>query len=343
MSTVIDPNAIFSGAPVSLTYGGVEAGSTLSAPKLSLDVAGGAPDFKNAGGPIKATRGIRTIIPSVEIQVSEITAQKLAWAMPGATADSSESVGVTRAGLDTTLAADPALGATNLKVTSVATVNVGDFVRVGAAGVAATEDNSEVVRVLTVGTAASGGTGLDVENSAGGGMLADYASADEIKTVVGTVLAAPAASGATNIKVDAVTALAAGEFVRIGYTGHYETREITAVGTAGAGGTGVTFSVPLTRDHALDEWVVKVAALGGVTIRPVVGRIPTSAYQDLVLTDIGADGRTLIVTLENALSAESQEITFDDDPAQPIGLSLKFTAHYDPDLPRQVPITIAMA
>ena len=213
----------------------------------------------------------------------------------------------------------------------------------GAAGVAATEDNSEVVRVLTVGTTGGAGTGIDVENSAGGGMLADYANADEIKTVVGTVLAAPAASGATNVKVDAVTSLAAGEFIRIGYTDHYETREITAVGTAGPAGTGVTFAVPLTRDHALDEWVVKVAALGGVTIRPAVGRIPTSAYQNLVLTDIGADGRTLIVTLENALSAESQELTFDDDPTQPLGLSLKFTAHYDPDLPRQVPITIAMA
>lgn len=335
MSTVIDPNAIFSGAPVSLTYGGVEAGSTLSAPKLSLDVAGGAPDFKNAGGPIKATRGIRTIIPSVEIQVSEITAQKLAWAMPGATADSSESVGVTRAGLDTTLAADPALGATNLKVTSVATVNVGDFVRVGAAGVAATEDNSEVVRVLTVGTAASGGTGLDVENSAGGGMLADYANADEIKTVVGTVLAAPAVAGASNVKVDSVTGLAIGEFIRVGYVGHYETRELSAVGTAGPAGTGLTFVIPLTLDHGLDEWVVKVTTLGLTTLQPVAGRMPSAAHHNVVLTGVGLDGLPLIVELDDALSLVDQDIPFSDDDWS--GFDVELEAYGDPNAPADLP------
>lgn len=343
MSTTVDPSAIFSGAPVSLTYGGVECGATTSAPKLNLDVESGAPAFTNAGGPVKNTRGIRKITPSVELTVNEITAQKLAWAMPGATAESSESVGQVLAGLDTTLAADPALGATNVKVTSVTTVTVGQFVRIGAAGVAATEANSEILRVLTVGTTGGGGTGLDVENSAGGGCLLDHANGAEIKTVTGTILSAPAASGATNVKLDSVTGLAIGDFLRIGYVGHYETRELTAVGTAGAGGTGVTFAVPLTRDHAADEWAIEVTALGGTTIRPVVGRIPSSAYQDLVLTDVGADGKTLIVTLENALSSESQSLEFNDDPANPLGLALKFTAHYDEATPRQVPITIAIA
>lgn len=341
MSTTVDPSAIFSGAPVSLTYGGVECGATTSAPKLNLDVTSGAPEFTNAGGPVKNTRGVRKIIPSVELTVNEITAQKLAWAMPGATADSSESVGQVRAGLDTTLGADPALGATLIRLTSVTTVATNDFVRIGAAGVAATEANSEVVRVTTVGTA--GATDTVVENSAGGGCLLDHANGAEVKTVTGTILAAPAASGATNVKLDSVTGLALGDFLRIGYVGHYETRELTAVGTAGAAGTGVTFAVPLTRDHAADEWAIEVTALGGTTIRPVVGRIPSSAYQDLVLTDVGADGKTLIVTLENALSSESQSLEFNDDPANPLGLALKFTAHYDEATPRQVPITIAIA
>lgn len=168
-------------------------------------------------------------------------------------------VGVPVAGLVTTLAADPALGATNLRVASVTTVTANQFVRAGAAGVTATALNSEVVRVLTVGTTGSGGTGLGIESDTGGGMVLDRASADEVKTITGTLLAAPAAIGAVNVKVDSVTGLSIGTVVRLGYVGHYETRTLTVVGTALAGGTGITFAAPLKRDHSLDEWVVVVA------------------------------------------------------------------------------------
>lgn len=341
MPSTIDPSAIFSGAPVSILYGGVECGATTAVPKLTLDVEAGGPDFTNAGGPVRNTRITRKIIPSVELTVNEMTAQKIAWALPGATAASSQSVGQVRAGLSTTLAADPALGATTLSLTSVTTVALNDFIRIGAAGVAATEANSEVVKVTTVGTAGGGNT--VVENSAGGGCLLDHANAAEVKTVTGTILAAPAVAGATNIKVDSVTGLTANDYVRIGYVGHYETRQLTAVGTTGPAGTGLTFAIPLTRDHALDEWVIEVEALGGTTIRPAIGRIASAAYQTLVLTDIGADGATLIVTLENAMSAETQELSFDDDPANPLGLTLKFTGHYHESTPTQVPLTIQMA
>ena len=36
----------------------------------------------------------------------------------------------------------------------------------------------------------------------------------------------------------------------------------------------------------------------------------------------------MIVTLENATSAETQALEFSDDPANPLGLTLKFTGHY---------------
>jgi len=342
MATTVDPSAIFSGAPVSITYGGVEMGATTEAPKLSLDVTAGAPEFTNAGGPVKGTHGIQKIIPSVEITVNEMTAQKIAWAMPGATATSSASLGQTLAGLDTTLAADPALGATNVKVTSVTTVNTGQFVHIGPVSLP-TELNSEIVQVMTVGTTGGGGTGLDVQNDAGGGLRIDHANAEQIKTVNGTLLAAAAAAGATNVKVDAVTGLVPGDFVRFGYAGHYETRALSAVGTGGPAGTGISFVIPLTRDHALDEWAIEVTALGGTTIRPIVGRIPTSAYADLILTDVGADGQTLVVTVENAISAESQSMEFSDDPKKPLGLTMKFTGTYAAATPRQVPITFVMS
>lgn len=342
MVSTINPSAIFSGAPVSILFGGVECGATTAVPKLSLEVEAGGPEFTNAGGPVRNTRVTRRIVPTIELTVNEMTAQKIAWALPGATATSSASLGQTLAGLDTTLAADPAIGATNVKVASVTTVTVGQFVHIGPVA-GATEANSEVVRVLTVGTTGGGGTGLDIENDAGGGLRIDHANAEQLKTVNGTILSAPAAAGATNIKVDSVANLAVGDFIRIGYLGHYETRQLTAVGTALAGGTGLTFAIPLTRDHSLDEWVIEVTALGGTTIRPVIGRIASAAYQDLVLTDLGADGATMIVTLENAMSAESQELEFDDDPAKPLGLTLKFTGHYHETTPTKVPLTIAMS
>jgi hypothetical protein len=337
MATTIDPSAIFSGAPVSLTYGGVECGATISAPKLTLEVESGAPAFTNAGGPVKSTRGIRRIIPAVEVVVNEVTAQKLAWAMPGATATSSQSVGQLRAGLATTLGADPALGAVTINLTSVTTCAVGDFLRIGDT---LTEALCEVVRIVTKGTA--GALDTVIENSAGGGLLIDHGNGEAVVTVTGTLLAAPCLAGATNIKVDAVTALAPLDYVRIGYVGHYETRQLSAVGTIGPAGTGLTFTIPLSRDHALDEWVIEVTALGSTTIRPVVGRIESAAYKDLVLTDVGADGQQLVVTLENALSAETQTLEFGDDPANPLGLTLKFTGHYLPATPTVVPLTIGL-
>ena len=62
-------------------------------------------------------------------------------------------------GGNTTLAADPALGATNFKVTAVTNFNVGDWVRIDTAG------NREYRRITAVGTAGSGGTGIDVDTA----------------------------------------------------------------------------------------------------------------------------------------------------------------------------------
>ena len=282
MTATVQPDRMFFGAPASLTIDGVEAGTTFDPPHVTIEYETNADKTQPQGArsKIKGLLFVKSAVCKAKFKVNEFTSQKLGWVMPGATATTSESVGSPVAGLDTTLAADPALGATNLKVASVTTVTVGQCIRVGAAGVAATEANSEVLKVLTVGTTGGAGTGLDVENSAGGGALLDHANAAEVKTVTSTVLAAPAVAGATNLKVDAVTDLAAGSFVRVGYVGHYESRELSAVGTAGVGGTGITFVIPLTMDHGLDEWVVKVTTLGLTTLQPVAGRVPNNAHND---------------------------------------------------------------
>jgi hypothetical protein len=76
-----------------------------------------------------------------------------------------------------------------------------------------------------------------------------------------TTLSAAVVKGATNIKVASVSNFVAGDKITIdqaanGYgAGDPETRTITAVGTTGAGGTGITLDAPLDRDHANARFV----------------------------------------------------------------------------------------
>lgn len=62
-------------------------------------------------------------------------------------------------GASTTLAADAARGAINLKVAAITGIAVGDKLLIGSSLVAA----GEIVRVTVVGTAGAGGTGLSIE------------------------------------------------------------------------------------------------------------------------------------------------------------------------------------
>ena len=64
-----------------------------------------------------------------------------------------------------------------------------------------------------------------------------------------TTLAAPAAIGATNIKVGSVTGFVAGMAITIDTGANAEPATIMTVGTAGAAGTGITLTGPLTKNH----------------------------------------------------------------------------------------------
>jgi hypothetical protein len=61
-----------------------------------------------------------------------------------------------------------------------------------------------------------------------------------------TTLAAAASAGDTNVKVTSVSGFAAGQTLRVGT----ELVAITSVGTAGAGGTGISFAPALASPHA---------------------------------------------------------------------------------------------
>jgi hypothetical protein len=119
-----------------------------------------------------------------------------------------------------------------------------------------------------------------------GAVSTTLATTDAGGTPFTSTLAAASLAGATNIKVVAVTNLTPGDYVRFDVTagGLAEYRVIDIVGTAGAGGTGITFRDPLVRDHA--NGVAAVEAVGDGKTEVTGGsvrRMPSTAYNDWAL------------------------------------------------------------
>ena len=85
MAVTITPEELYFGSPTTLTYGGVDVGGTTEPPTLQIEITENHPDFQNAAGPIVGTSVITDIVVSVSLMVNQMTAAKLAWALPGAT------------------------------------------------------------------------------------------------------------------------------------------------------------------------------------------------------------------------------------------------------------------
>jgi len=131
---------------------------------------------------------------------------------------------VGKRGTQAYLAEDAAAGSTNLKVTSVADLSVGDKIRLD---IDSKGHGIETVTVKNVGTEAKH-----------------------------TNLSAGAAAGATNIKVRMVGKFAVGEKLLVGMPANHEEVTISAVGTGGRNGSGIDFSPALAKEHGMDELVL---------------------------------------------------------------------------------------
>jgi len=131
---------------------------------------------------------------------------------------------VGKPGTQAYIAADAFVGTTNIQVTSVANISVGDKIRLDIDSVG---HGIETVTVTHVGTPA---------NRAG--------------------LAANANAGATKIKLRNVKGLTVGDKLIIVTPANQETLTITAVGTPGPNGTGVDFTPALAKAHANGEVVI---------------------------------------------------------------------------------------
>lgn len=124
---------------------------------------------------------------------------------------------VGKPGTQAYLGAEAPAGATNIKVTSVKNISVGDKIRLDIDSVG---HGIETVTVTKVGTRASR-----------------------------TGLAADASAGATKIKVNDVSGFTVGDKMTLGSPANWKTVTITAVGAAGPTGTGVKFTPALTQAY----------------------------------------------------------------------------------------------
>ncbi len=122
------------------------------------------------------------------------------------------------------LAADARAGATNVKVTSVRNISVGDKIRLDIDSVG---HGIETVTVTRVGTRASR-----------------------------SWLVADASAGATNIKLGRVRGFTVGDKMTVGTPANWKTVTITSVGTRGPDGGGVTFTPALAQSYPRGTRVV---------------------------------------------------------------------------------------
>jgi hypothetical protein len=133
-------------------------------------------------------------------------------------------VAVGKPGTQAYLAAEAPAGATNIKVTSVSDISIGDKIRLDIDSVG---HGIEIVTVTRVGAKASQ-----------------------------TNLAANATAGATRIKVRRADGFAAGDKIAVGTPASKEFVTITAVGGGGPEEAAIDFTPALVQAHIRDEWVV---------------------------------------------------------------------------------------
>lgn len=97
---------------------------------------------------------LRVLGAEIEFTMPEMSGPKLALAIPGSIATTLATTAAGGGG-STTLAADAAIGATAIKVTAITNFAAGDYLQINVTG-----PLSEFRRIDFVGTAGSGGTGL---------------------------------------------------------------------------------------------------------------------------------------------------------------------------------------
>ena len=208
-----------------------------------------------------------------------------------------------RFGGQTALAAAASAGDTNIKVESTGGIAVGAKLTIDPDGA------SQTVTVTSVGSGPS--------------------------TFFTPTLAAAASPGDTNIKVSSTFGMTAGHLMRIDAGANVEFATIQTVGTSGAGGTGVTFTAPLSRAHAVGAPALDLGS--GITFTPaltaghalggpvtVIVGVPAYGWWNEALHGINAE----------SLNSSGNAVTLTNTTSYPIDLSR--AASWDPTLTYEV-------
>jgi hypothetical protein len=276
-----------------------------------------APDLNGTPGPIKGTDYVQSETAELEVSIPELDPTKLSHIVPGSVATAGDAQGVAKSGgANTTLAANTSAGATQITVASASGIAIGDILQIGATG------SREFRQVAAVA-----GTTIDLI----GALSKAHSSGDPVVEVEATTLAADAPAGSTNLKVASVTGLSVGDYVRFGYPGEQEVRRLTFVGTAGVGGTGVSFFEPTQLAHRSGDMFLEQTSSGASTIASTSGtsrRLPSTAYHEWELRVPGLDGREIRFVLRNAIMTDNAEFEAADDGE--LAPRLKLQARWDP-------------
>ncbi len=206
-------------------------------------------------------------------------------------------------GGQTALAAPASAGDTNIKVESTGGMAVGTKLTIDPDG------TPETVTVTSVGS----GPG----------------------TFFTPTLVVAANPGDTNVKVNFTFGMTAGHVMRIDTGGAVEFATIQSVGSSGAGGTGVTFTAPLTLAHAVGAPALDLGS--GITFTPPL--TSTHAFQAPVNLFVGLPAYGWWNEALHGINAESlnpsgNAVTLTNTTSYPIDLSRG--ASWDPALTYEV-------
>ena len=206
-------------------------------------------------------------------------------------------------GGQTALAAPASAGDTNLKVESTGGMAVGAKLTIDPDG------TPESVTVTSVGS----GPG----------------------TAFTPTLVAAANPGDTNIKVNFTFGVTAGHVMRIDTGNAVEFATIQSVGSSGAGGTGVTFTAPLTLAHAVGATALDLGS--GITVSPAL--TSAHAFKAPVNVFVGLPAYGWWNEALHGINAESlnpsgNAVTLTNTTSYPIDLSRG--ASWDPALTYEV-------
>ena len=197
-----------------------------------------------------------------------------------------------------TLAAAATAGDTNIKVSNVTNFVAGQTINIDSGA------NLETKVIASVGTLGSGGTGITLTTP----LALAHASAAVVVTVVGITtlsgasttlaagngnIAAPSVAGDTNIKVSSTTNFAVGQTITIDAGANLETKVVSAVGTSGSTGTGITLTSAMSFAHVLGGAVLTVTPAGSTNIK--VGSVTNFLVGQSVAIDFDANLETATI------------------------------------------------